>query len=193
MKCDVLVCGVGGQGVLSLAGLLSEAAVLEGFYAKQSEVHGMAQRGGAVVAHVRLSDRAIASDLIPRGRGDFVIGLEALEALRWAPFLGVGGRFVCSEHTVKNIAHYPDADEIVKKLRSYAGTVLVDSAELARRAGNAHAENAVMAGAASVYMPLAQRSFEGALEGIFGRKGARVLESVKEAFRFGRESALSQT
>ncbi len=186
MKCDILVCGVGGQGVLSLASILSQAALHEGLNVKQSEVHGMAQRGGAVVAHVRISDSGVSSDLIPRGRADWIVGLEPVESLRWVPYLGLGGRVLSSVHPVKNIDDYPDLEALEAKLKSYAGTVLVDSVELARKAGNPHAENVVMAGAASCFLPWSGASFERALRDRFGSKGKALMESVEQAFLLGR-------
>lgn len=190
MKCDILVCGVGGQGVLSLAGILSQAALYEALYAKQSEVHGMSQRGGAVVAHVRIGDSEVASDLIPRGTASFVLGLEALESLRWVPYLSERGRVLSSVHMLKNIENYPEPDRILEKLGSYSGTVLVNSLELAHEAGNHHAENAVMAGVASLFLPMSETSFERALEHKFGSKGEIVLDSVNKAFHLGRAKAL---
>jgi indolepyruvate ferredoxin oxidoreductase beta subunit len=87
MKTDIILAGVGGQGILSIAAVIGSAAVEENLFIKQTEVHGMSQRGGDVQSHLRISDQAIASDLIPLGRADLIISLEPMEALRYLPYL----------------------------------------------------------------------------------------------------------
>ena len=94
MKTDMILSGVGGQGILSIAAVVGEAAVNEGLYMKQAEVHGMSQRGGDVQSNLRLSDQPIASDLIPKGQADLIVSLEPMEALRYLPYLKKDGWLV---------------------------------------------------------------------------------------------------
>ena len=87
MKTDIILCGVGGQGILSIATVLGQAATASGLYLKQAEVHGMSQRGGDVQSNLRLSTERIWSDLIPKGQADLIISMEPMEALRYLPYL----------------------------------------------------------------------------------------------------------
>jgi len=189
VRRDVIVAGVGGQGALSLAALLAAAAAREGLCVKQSEVHGMSQRGGAVVAHVRLADGPIASALIPRGAASLIVGMEPVEALRCLGWLSPEGELVASTHAVENVAGYPPLEAVLGAIRALPRSLLVDAAALARRAGSAHAESAVMAGAASARLPVPAERFEQAITERFAGLGPRVQEANLLAFRLGREAA----
>jgi indolepyruvate ferredoxin oxidoreductase beta subunit len=116
MKKDIILAGVGGQGVLSVAAIIAQAALTEGLSVRQSEVHGMAQRGGAVLAHLRLSDTFIVSDLTPRGGADLIISMEVLEGLRYAAWLSPGGALVTAAEPVVNIGDYPDLSAVLKTI-----------------------------------------------------------------------------
>lgn len=188
MTRDVILAGVGGQGVLSLASILAQAALREGLQAKQSEVHGMAQRGGDVSAHLRLSDRPIRSALVSESRADLVLSMEPVEALRWSRWLSSAGAIVSATEPVRNVPDYPALDEVLALLRARPGTVLVDAVALARRAGNAKAANAVLVGAASPWLPVGAATIEEILREAFATKGEAVVEANVLAFRFGREA-----
>ena len=189
MKYDILLSGVGGQGVLSMAGLIGLAAVAEGLYAKQSEVHGMAQRGGAVQAHMRLSDQTIESDLIPKGAADLILSMEPMESLRYLPYLAPDGTLITSSNPVRNISDYPDLDRLLSQIRSLPRSIVVDAEKLAREAGSARATNMVMVGAATHLLPVKPEAIENAVRSLFLRKGEKVVEVNLRALRAGREAA----
>ncbi|MCL2066044.1 MAG: indolepyruvate oxidoreductase subunit beta [Treponema sp.] len=188
MKCDVILAGVGGQGVLSIAAIIAQAAVSEGFNVRQSEVHGMAQRGGAVLAHLRISDGKIAGDLIPRGRADVIISMEPLESLRYVSYLKPAGAMVSAADPLVNIGNYPQLDEVKKAVMSLPLSRLVNAEALAKEAGNAKAVNMVMVGASSAFLPIKIKSLENTIEQTFGSKDSSVVEANKKAFQLGMES-----
>jgi indolepyruvate ferredoxin oxidoreductase beta subunit len=188
MTCDVVVAGVGGQGVLSIAALLGEAAVRQGFQVKQSEVHGMSQRGGSVVAHLRLADHAIASALIPRGGASLIVSLEPLEALRYLAYLGTDGCIVTASSPVATLAEYPELDSVLARLRGTHETVLVEADAIARGSGTTRAANLVVAGAASRRMPIDAGLIEDVIRVRFSDKGQEIVNSNIAAFRAGRDS-----
>ena len=190
MRYDILLAGVGGQGVLSMASIIGRAALAEGLFVKQSEVHGMAQRGGAVVAHLRLSRGPIASDLIPRGTADLILSLEPVEALRYLEYLVPGGAVVSSTNAFVNIPDYPESDAVLARIRAVAPrAILVDAEAIAYEAGDVVASNAAIVGAAAGFLPLEPRSLESALETSFAAKGKRAVEISLKAFRAGRTAA----
>lgn len=133
MKKDILIAGVGGQGILSLAYVLDNSAVDAGFCFKQTEVHGMAQRGGGVVSHVRLSDRKIYSDMIPTGTADIILSIEPLEALRYLDYLIPGGLIISNSQPFINIPEYPEMDQLEASIKSY-NSILFDATKLAKEA-----------------------------------------------------------
>jgi indolepyruvate ferredoxin oxidoreductase beta subunit len=184
MKCDVILAGVGGQGVLSIAAIIARAA--EGFSVRQSEVHGMAQRGGAVLAHLRLSDTTIAGDLVPRGGADLIVSMEPLESLRYLAWLSPDGALVSAAEPVVNIPDYPDLAEVHAAVKSLPKHSLVDAAALAKEAGLARAVNMVMVGAASPYLPVKAEALEKTIEEVFAAKDPKLAELNKLAFNLGR-------
>ncbi len=188
MKYDIILAGVGGQGVLSLSAIIAFSAMKEGLHAKQSEVHGMAQRGGAVSANLRLSDSPIASDLIPRGTAAMILSMEPLESLRYLEYLSPDGTLITSTDPVVNISDYPDVDGLFKNISSLPHAVLVDSVRLAKQAGSARASNMVMVGAASHLLPIEVATMEHFITNTFKRKGDNVVEANIAAFRAGREA-----
>jgi len=185
MKYDIMLAGVGGQGVLSLAALIGRAAVAEGLQVKQSEVHGMAQRGGGVLSHLRLADHAVASDLIPLGTADMILSMEPLESLRYLDYLSPTATVVTATDPFVNIPDYPPIEEILARVRHLPHAVLVEAERLAREAGNALSRNTVMVGAAAHLLPIPRASFDDAIRQTFGAKGERAVEINLAAFAAG--------
>ena len=186
MKYDIILCGVGGQGVLSVAAAIATAAAAGGLKVRQSEVHGMAQRGGAVMSHLRISDETIPGDLVPKGGADLIVSMEPLELLRYTAYLKPHGACVAASKPFENIPNYPDVEDIHSRVESLSGARLIDAAALAKEAGNPRAVNMVMVGAASNSLPLTQDSLEEAISSLFARKGEAVVASNLKAFRSGR-------
>jgi indolepyruvate ferredoxin oxidoreductase beta subunit len=193
MRFDIVLAGVGGQGVLSLSAIIALSALDERLYAKQSEVHGMAQRGGAVVTNLRLSDSRIASGLIPKATASMILSLEPLESLRYLDYLSPGGCLITSSDPVINIPNYPAMSKLFEKIVSFPNAVLVDGGRLAKTAGAPRASNMVIAGAASHVLPVDVPTMEHHIELMFKRKGNRVVDSNINAFRAGREAYLEET
>jgi len=188
MKCDILLAGVGGQGVLSMASIIGLAAIKEGLYVKQSEVHGMAQRGGAVQAHLRLSDSPIESDLIGLGAADMILSLEPLESLRYVAYLAPDGAVVTTSNPFRNIKDYPPLMDVLRKIRALPHTTVLDAERIANETGDVQTLNTVMVGAASSRLPLSWASLEGAVRDAFGRKGESVVDMNLAALRSGRDT-----
>ncbi|GHV38762.1 indolepyruvate oxidoreductase [Spirochaetia bacterium] len=189
MKKDIILAGVGGQGVLSIAAIIAQAAVKEGLAVRQSEVHGMAQRGGAVLAHLRISDKAIASDLVPQGGADLIISMEPLESLRYTAWLSPKGALVTAADPFVNIPNYPDLPSILKAIASFPLSRTVEAAALAKEAGLARAVNMVMVGAASPFLPLKSETLEATITAMFAGKDVSVGEANRKAFALGRRAA----
>ena len=188
-KQDIILAGVGGQGILSIAFVVDTAALRQGLNVKQAEVHGMAQRGGAVTSHLRLSRDRIWSDLIPRGAADLIISVEPLEALRYLDFLKPGGRVVTSSAPFVNIPDYPDRRVLLDRLKALPGSVVVDSETLARQAGSSRAQNTVMLGAASRFLLPGEQGLRDCIRLLFEKRGDKILEANLKAFEAGRQAA----
>lgn len=189
MKFDLVIGGVGGQGVLSIAWVLDHAAQAAGLQLKQSEVHGMAQRGGAVSACVRLSDAPIASDLIAQGSADLIVSVEPLEALRYTPLLKPEGWIVTDVTPLINISDYPAQSDLQRVLFQAPRLVACDATLLAKKAGNIKAQNMVVLGAAAALLPLPLEAIEEQVRALFARKGERVVNANLHAFRKGASCA----
>jgi indolepyruvate ferredoxin oxidoreductase beta subunit len=189
MKQDIILAGVGGQGILSIAFVIDHAALAEGLRFKQAEVHGMAQRGGAVQSHLRLSDERIWSDIIPKGAADLILSVEPLEALRYLEFLKPDGVVITSAAPYKNIPDYPDLDGLLAEVRGAGRAVVVDSEKLAKEAGTSKAQNMVMLGAASRALALKEETLRKFVKVLFEARGANVVDANLKAFDLGREAA----
>jgi indolepyruvate ferredoxin oxidoreductase beta subunit len=187
MKNDIILSGVGGQGILSIAAIIGLAAVANDLYLKQSEVHGMSQRGGDVQSHLRLSDRPVASDLIPYGKADLIISVEPMESLRYLPWLADKGWLVTNSNPFINIPDYPSLDEILNEIKKIKNHFIIDADEIAKKAGSARSGNIVILGAASPYIDMAFESLEDAIRKLFGKKGDHVVETNLKALRAGKE------
>ena len=137
MKTDIILAGVGGQGILSIAAALGSAALTNNLYMKQAETHGMSQRGGDVQSFMRISDRPIYSDLIAKGRADIILSVEPMEALRYLPYLREGGFVVTNSTPFINIPNYPEVEKVMSTLKSLPHQVIIDADTIAKEsAGN---------------------------------------------------------
>lgn len=188
MRRDVVLVGVGGQGVLAAATVLAEAARHAGLEVSQSEVHGMAQRGGVVSAHLRLADRPVEAPLVGRGAADLVVALEPVEALRAAPLVGPDGWIVTATEPVPNVPDYPTAAAVDAALDALGRVTRVDAGGLARRAGSARAANLVVAGAAARRLPLGRADLDAAVGRVLGAKGEAVVRVARAAVALGWET-----
>jgi len=185
---DIVLAGVGGQGVLSLAGIIAHSAMKEGLHVKQSEVHGMSQRGGAVMAHLRIAETPIHSDVIGRGDADMILALEPVESLRYLDYLAKEGTVISNTAPVVNIPDYPDLEAFLDRIRALPHAVLVDAERLARAAGSPRAANMVLVGAASHLLPMSLETIRQTVEELFSAKGAEMVRVNLEALRSGRET-----
>lgn len=190
MHKNVILAGVGGQGVLTLAGIIDHAAMQSGLLIKQAEVHGMSQRGGAVQSHLRISDQEIFSDLIPKGKADMIISLEVMEALRYIPYLAHDGIIITATEAVKNIPNYPEEEGIMDQIKeSGFKHIFVDARNTAIEAGSAKAENVVMVGLASKFLGIDKKQFQNSLRELFASKGDDIVNMNLKAFDLGVELA----
>jgi len=186
MKRDIILAGVGGQGILSIATVIGEAALKEGLYLKQAEVHGMSQRGGDVQSNLRLSSEPIYSDLIPKGGADIIISLEPMEALRYLPYLKPEGWIVSSCKPFVNIPNYPDIEQVLEHIKAVKNHVLLDVEVLAKEAGAPlQAANMVLLGAAIPMLGIDHDKIVAGVERIFARKGENVVAANLAAIEAG--------
>jgi indolepyruvate ferredoxin oxidoreductase, beta subunit len=189
MKYDVILAGVGGQGVLSLAAIIASSAMEEGLSVKQAEVHGMAQRGGAVQSHLRLASGPIASDLVPKGTASMILSMEPLESLRYLEYLSATGTLVTATHPVENISDYPELQSLLAQIRKLPRAALVDAEAMARKEGNPAGVNVVMVGAASHWLPVKEATLRRNIEKRFASRGQAVVDANLRLFAAGREAA----
>ena len=186
-KYDIILSGVGGQGVLSVAAVISIAAMKDGYTLRQSEVHGMAQRGGAVLAHMRISKSTIASDLIPKGSADVVLSMEPMESLRYVDFLKPEGRLISAAAPYENIPNYPDLKEIHNKINNLKYSKIIDAKVLAKEAGTMKSVNMVMVGALSAELDIKKESIVEAIKNIFASKGEKIITANLKALDLGQK------
>jgi indolepyruvate ferredoxin oxidoreductase beta subunit len=187
MKNDIILSGVGGQGILSIAAAIGLAAVANDLFLKQSEVHGMSQRGGDVQSHLRISDKPVSSDLIPYGKADIIISVEPMESLRYLPFLSKDGWLVTNSNPFINITDYPPVEDILAEIRKVKNHLIIDADRIAKEVGSARSGNMVIQGAASRFIEMPEVSISEAIRKLFGRKGEEIVEINLKAFIAGRE------
>ena len=187
MKNDIIISGVGGQGILSIAAAIGLAALENNLFMKQSEVHGMSQRGGDVYSHFRLSDKPVLSDLIPYGKADLIISVEPMESLRYLPWLSPHGWLVTNSIPYINISGYPPVEDIMKEIRKVKNNIIIDADAIAREAGSARSGNIVILGAASPYIGMPFISLENAVRSLFKRKGDEIVEINLKALKAGHD------
>ncbi len=189
MRLDIILAGVGGQGILSIATVLGYAAVESGLQLKQAEVHGMSQRGGEVQSHLRISDKPIYSDLIPAGAADMILSVEPMESLRYLPFLSPEGWLVTNTTPFRNIDNYPELDRVLAEVKRVPNHVSIDADAIAKEHNNARGMNMVMVGAASVFISLEFEKLQDGIRYIFSRKGDDVVERNLATLQAGRTFA----
>lgn len=187
MKNDIILSGVGGQGILSIAAVIGLAALENKLCLKQSEVHGMSQRGGDVLSHLRLSDEPVASDLIPHGSADVIISVEPLEALRYLPWLSSKGWLVTNSAPFVNIPDYPPVEEIIDEITRIKNHIVLDADKIAKESGSVRAGNIVILGAASHFIDMPFESLENAVTNLFRKKGEEIVAVNIRALNAGRE------
>lgn len=186
MKKDIILCGVGGQGILSIATVIGEAATRNGLCLKQAEVHGMSQRGGDVQSHLRLSTDEIWSDLIPHASADLVISMEPMESLRYLAWLSASGTVVTSSKPFVNIPDYPAAELLQGELAALPSVVSLDIEQIARDLSSPRSANMVLLGMAAPYIGILQvEQLRDAIITVFSRKGQTVVEANLKAFDAG--------
>ena len=187
MKTDIILCGVGGQGILSIATIIGEAAMNDNLYIKQAEVHGMSQRGGDVQSNLRISSDPIHSDLIPRGSADVIISMEPMEVLRYLPWLKQDGWVITSSTPFVNIPNYPDMEVIKADLQRLPHVVSIDIEKMAKEAGVPRSANVILLGAAQQALGLEYDKLEAAIARVFARKGDAVVQANIKALAIGRD------
>lgn len=190
MKSDIILSGVGGQGIVSIAATIAIAALENNLFIKQSEVHGMSQRGGAVQSHLRISQEEISSDLIPLGKADLIISVEPMESLRYLPWLSENGWLVTNTTPFINIPDYPDLKEILGEIEKLPHHIAINADEIARQVKSPRSSNMVMLGAASPFLDLPYGFLESGIKKIFGKKGEKVVQLNIDALKAGREFAI---
>ena len=186
MKKDIILCGVGGDGIVSVAKIISDAALTLGMNVKQSEIHGMSQRGGSVFSHLRVSSDPIFADVIPEGKADIILSSEPMEALRYLPFLAPDGVVITNSDPFVNISNYPDMALVNAELGKLKKCVSFNANAIAKELGARG--NMVLLGAAAPYLEIAFDELEKAIKSIFGRKGDEVVETNIKAIRAGRDA-----
>ena len=186
MKKDIILAGVGGQGILTIATIIGNAAAAEGINLKQAEVHGMSQRGGDVQSNLRLSTEPIYSDLIRQGAADLIISMEPMEALRYVSHLRPEGSVVTSSAPFKNIPNYPDEGAVADELAALPDATSLDIEKMAADGGVAKSANVLLLGmAASKIEILSPEQLRSAIERVFASKGNKVVEDNLLAFDLG--------
>ena len=189
MNTDIILSGVGGQGILSIATIIGAAAIKEKLYIKQAEVHGMSQRGGDVQSNLRISSDPISSDLIPLGKADLIISLEPMEAMRYLPYLKKDGWIITNTAPFINIPNYPELQELLDRIKALDHHVSLDVDAIAKEVASPRAANIVLLGAASLFLGIEVEKIEDGIRNVFGRKGEAIVEMNLKAFRAGLEVA----
>ncbi len=186
MKRDIILAGVGGQGILSTAAIIGMAAIEKGWHLKQAEVHGMSQRGGDVQSHLRISEDPIYSDLIPMGQADMILSVEPMESLRYLPYLdNENGWVVTNDKPFVNIPNYPNEENVYEEIRKMKNHILINADDIAKELKSRRSANVVMLGAAVAKLGLEKHYFENAIKNLFGRKGEKVVDVNLEALEAG--------
>ena len=191
MKRDIILAGVGGQGILSIATTIGMAALNTGLFLKQAEVHGMSQRGGDVSSNLRIADHEIASDLIPFGQADLIISVEPMESLRYLPLLSPDGWLITNTKPFINITNYPKMEDLMAEIEKSGNHIALDADEIAKNLGSTRSANMVILGAASPFLEISYQELQDAIRQIFSRKGDDIVKLNLEAMQAGRDFAVA--
>lgn len=189
MKIDIIIAGVGGQGILSIAAIIGTAAVDMGWFLKQAEVHGMSQRGGDVQSHLRLSDSEIFSDLIPFGQADMIISVEPMESLRYLPYLSDKGWLITNTRAFVNITNYPEIDAVLAEIKKLPHHIALDADEIAKTMEAPKSANMVILGASAPFLGMPYENLETAIRKIFAKKGEDIINANIAALKAGKNFA----
>jgi len=189
MKSNIILSGVGGQGILTLASIIDLAALGQDLFVKQSEVHGMSQRGGAVQCHLRISDSQIYSDLIPQGEADLILSAEPMELLRHFPYLKKNGWIITDSSTFENIINYPDKHDLYKQIKTHQNHIIISAKSCAKDMGNSKVCNMILLGAAAEYLPMSEEKLFSAINFYFKDKSEKIRLKNIEAFKIGQKKA----
>ena len=187
MKTDIILSGVGGQGIVTIGATVGMAALQNNMYLKQSEVHGMSQRGGEVQSHLRISEKPIASDLIPQGTADVIISVEPLEGLRYLPFLSKNGWLVTNTAPFINMPNYPDLEVIMESIKAMGQYIALDADAMAKEIKSPRSSIIVVLGAASPFLNISYEKLEDGIRSIFERKGEDIVNINLKALQIGKE------
>lgn len=186
MKKDIILAGVGGQGILTIATIIGDAATAAGLNLKQAEVHGMSQRGGDVQSNLRLSTEPIHSDLIKQGAADLIISMEPMEALRYLPYLNKEGWVVTSSHPFKNIPNYPEEENLMQELNNLPQVAALPIEDVAKENNLPKSANVVLLGMAAKYIEiLTPEQLRESIARVFAAKGEKIVEANQQAFDLG--------
>lgn len=192
MKTDIILSGVGGQGIVTIAATIGYAALQENMHLKQSEVHGMSQRGGAVQSHLRISDKDIASDIIPYGKADLILSVEPLESLRHLPFLSQKGWLVTNTTPFVNIPNYPKIEAVIEEVSKHKNHIAIDADEMAKEIKSPKSSNIIILGAAAPFISIDIEKIKRSIIKVFDKKGADVVEKNLKALELGYEFTKSK-
>lgn len=185
MKKDIILAGVGGQGILTIAAVIGFAAIDNNLHIKQAEVHGMSQRGGDVQSHMRVSDKEIMSDLIPTGQADIILSVEPMESLRYIPMLSNDGWLITSTNPFINIPNYPNIEDILSEIKKNKNHIALPAEEIAKDINSPKSANIIVLGAAAPYLGISEDAFEKAIVRLFKNKGEEIVQSNIDAFKAG--------
>ena len=189
MKKDIILAGVGGQGILTIATIIGDAATVAGLNLKQAEVHGMSQRGGDVQSNLRLSTETIYSDLIKEGAADLIISMEPMEALRYLPYLNDESWVVTSSHPFKNIPNYPADDALNAELNSLPRVATLPIEDVAKDNNMPKSANVILLGMAAKYIGiLTPEQLRESVARVFASKGETIVEMNLKAFDLGMDA-----
>lgn len=192
MNIDIILAGVGGQGILSIATIIGNTAVKQGLFLKQAEVHGMSQRGGDVQSHLRLSDKEIASDLIPMGKADLIISIEPMEALRYLPMLKSDGWVITNTNPFINIPNYPENNILMNRIDKLKYKIAIDADKIAKDLGSARSSNMVILGATTPFLKLNLEDIEETIKDTFSSKGQDIVDANIACLHAGRKFAMQK-
>ena len=186
MKKDIILAGVGGQGILTIATIIGDAAAVAGLSLKQAEVHGMSQRGGDVQSNLRLSTETIYSDLIKEGTADLIISMEPMEALRYKEFMHKDGMVITSSHPFRNIPNYPAEEMVEQELENLPNAVSLPIENMAAEINMPKSANVILLGMAAKYIEiLTPEQLRESIKRIFESKGEKIVEMNIQAFDYG--------